>query len=102
MTSYVTRERIRLAITFSNGNPRSMTLELVSEDAPSLSKLLVLGTDSDLVSEGSGVYSYSFVPSDDESGYFKWRWYGLDSDGIEFAAPSTTTWNHSNILSRSE
>ena len=84
MSSYVTRERIAIEITLSNGAPTELSLEIIFDGT---STTYVLGTDSEIVDAGSGVYRYSFVPTDAQKGIYQYRWYGKDSADLEFALP---------------
>jgi hypothetical protein len=92
---YQVHKRAHLRITFSNGAPQSLTLEIALRGG--VSKILRLD-DPELVAVGSA-YTYSFVVGDEHAPAFKFRWWGVDADGVEFVAPDNMSWNERTVLS---
>lgn len=94
-SKYQVHKRARLRITFSNGAPQSLTLELVLRSGAST--VVQLG-DPALTAVGNA-YTYSFVVRDEHAPSFRFRWWGVDADGLEFVAPDNMSWNVREVLS---
>ena len=88
MTSYVVHERANLEITISTGAPQALNLEIVLSNETST---VISLTDSEFTITGN-TYRYSFPVTDAYTPGFKYRWWGLDVGGVEFAAPEDTAW----------
>jgi hypothetical protein len=93
--TYVARERIELEIKGFVGDPTELTIEVIFEDNPP--QIYVFGTNPEIVKQPSGAYTYQFVPNDSQGGVWKYRWYGKDSRGIEFARPSDERYKTLNV-----
>jgi hypothetical protein len=87
--TYVTRERVKIQLTLSNGNATSYNLELM---APNGTVTTYPTGSASITVAGSGVYYYTMVPTDLTSGEYKYRWWGVDSVTMEFVAPSDKHW----------
>jgi len=94
MGPYVPDERIFIYLTLSNGAPQSLALELQGP-APAALQTLTLA-DGDLVLS-SGRYQYSFVGALTDVGLWKYRFRGIDSQGLEFACPPRQRWEKFEI-----
>ncbi len=82
--AFTVRNRIAVEITFNNGAPTELTCEFKRGSAAS--ELYALGSP-EIIDAGQGVYRYAFVPGDDGDATYSYRWYGKDSQGVEFAMP---------------
>lgn len=111
--SYTAQQTMGFRLTVSNGAPASLVLQVIppdsapataasalaagaefliediggGEQAPILQ--FTLGVNANFVDKGGGVFEYEFVPDDTQDGPWKYRFFGVDSTGKSFSAPST-------------
>ena len=85
--THVVGERIDVSFAISNGVPQSLALEIRhSEDVSTVIPLASL----ELV---GAAYRYSFVALASHIGWWRYRFTGVDSLGVEFAWPPDRHWD---------
>jgi hypothetical protein len=82
--TYVARERVEISIAGFQGTPTELFLEVIKPNETSTT--FALG-GTEIKGDAVTGYYYQFVPADNERDLWKWRWYGKDANGIEFARP---------------
>jgi len=85
---YVPDERVYLWVQVNDGAPRELTLVRKS---PSGAEDILTLADGDLVLNATR-YEYSFVPTLTDVGIWSYRFYGVNSSGLEFACPPNQRW----------